>query len=184
VGTKSGLQVDNFSIGRNLFAFLETVRCKTETLTLWVDAVCINQNKNSPEKAIAVAMMDTIYRNAKRTIIWLGESSADSSKAMKTVREFNKGDFVGTALNPKDEKWVAVRKLLRRRWWSRLWVLQECLLSCDPLTVRCGIDTAPLDKFIELRLAQDRYNAQHTRAFGGMHLFNGVGVPLSESFVN
>ncbi|KAK2022893.1 hypothetical protein LX32DRAFT_572820 [Colletotrichum zoysiae] len=39
---------------------------------LWADAVCINQSSNA-EKSVQVAMMATIYKNARDVVVWLGE---------------------------------------------------------------------------------------------------------------
>jgi hypothetical protein len=160
--TEAGLREDDLCIHLNLFNFLRTIRSDKTALTLWIDALCINQRDKSPEKATAVAMMDKIYRSAKSTIIWLGDSSPSSSIAMEAVRDFQDQNFDDEDICPFDFKWLAVRGLLRRRWFQRLWVLQEVLLSREPVTVQCGTDTAPLSKFIELRLAQNRYNAKHT----------------------
>lgn len=169
-------------VNHNLYAFLTTVRHRTKAITLWIDALCINQDDSSIEKAVFVPMMDSIYRSAKRTIVWLGPASKDSALAMHTVRTFNPHDFAKTdSLHPRDPHWVALRKLLRRHWWSRLWVLQEALLSRDAI-VRCGDETVPLDSLIALRLAEEAHHS-HVRQFGGLQLFN-TGCPLSECFIH
>lgn len=42
------------------------------TIGLWVDAICINQSSND-EKSLQVAMMASIYREAKDVVVWLGD---------------------------------------------------------------------------------------------------------------
>jgi hypothetical protein len=51
---------------------------------LWIDAICINQNDDA-EKEREVAHMDVIYRQAKRVLIWLGNSGDNSDLAMSQI---------------------------------------------------------------------------------------------------
>ncbi|KAH7381210.1 heterokaryon incompatibility protein-domain-containing protein [Phaeosphaeria sp. MPI-PUGE-AT-0046c] len=55
----------------NLERALRHLRDPTHDQTLWVDAVCINQN-DIEEKSKQVAMMGTIYKDCSRVRIWLG----------------------------------------------------------------------------------------------------------------
>ncbi|KAF2213754.1 hypothetical protein CERZMDRAFT_12653, partial [Cercospora zeae-maydis SCOH1-5] len=48
-------------------------RTISEPLTLWIDAICINQN-NEKEKCEQVARMRDIYSRAEEVIAWLGSS--------------------------------------------------------------------------------------------------------------
>jgi hypothetical protein len=60
-----------------LLRFRKTILSRGHTCeTLWVDAVCINQN-DIPERNSQVAMMGNIYRLALWTFAWLGEESDD-----------------------------------------------------------------------------------------------------------
>lgn len=58
-------------ITKNLFDALQRLRSDVPR-TLWVDALCINQD-DLGEKGHQVANMGQIYRNARRVIVWLGE---------------------------------------------------------------------------------------------------------------
>lgn len=44
---------------------------RRKSLTLWIDAICIDQGSND-DKSTQVAMMAEIYQHAKRVIVWLG----------------------------------------------------------------------------------------------------------------
>lgn len=69
-------------VGSNLKKALEHIRSE-EDVVLWVDAICINQ-ENPDEKSEQVKRMDSIYRDAAETIVWLGPADmlARSDAAM------------------------------------------------------------------------------------------------------
>ncbi|KAL8930408.1 MAG: hypothetical protein Q9208_000591 [Pyrenodesmia sp. 3 TL-2023] len=70
-----------FPVTRNLDVALRYLREPDKPRVLWIDAVCINQ-WNLAEKTHQVGMMRSIYRNASRVLIWLGETDKDIRKAM------------------------------------------------------------------------------------------------------
>lgn len=61
-----------FSVTPSLHTALKRLRRADSQRTLWVDAVCINQEDNA-EKAIQVAMMSDIYTRTSDALLWLGE---------------------------------------------------------------------------------------------------------------
>ncbi|KAK0624310.1 heterokaryon incompatibility protein-domain-containing protein, partial [Immersiella caudata] len=60
----------------NLQSALRHLRLPSEMVTLWVDAVCINQDDDA-EKSSQVQQMGRIYRSAELVIAWLGEAADD-----------------------------------------------------------------------------------------------------------
>lgn len=55
---------------------LYALRLPDKPRTLWIDAICINQNTDGRalrERGQQVSMMQDIYRKAKRVVVWLGE---------------------------------------------------------------------------------------------------------------
>ena len=56
----------------NLHQALRYIRKPSEPAFLWVDALCINQDDNL-ERGHQVALMGSIYKNAGRVLIWIGE---------------------------------------------------------------------------------------------------------------
>lgn len=131
------------SVKPNLHAFLTEFRHPTKEVALWVDRVCIDQS-NTDEKADQVSKMGTIYSTAANVAIWLGpaDDKGTSDRAM---------DFIGSMLNQdveqnlKDEnaqnkhamEWSDLLSLMRRRWFSRRWIIQELALA-KTAEVRCG----------------------------------------------
>lgn len=62
------------SIGRSLYDFLETASWRFANPTLWIDALCINQEDDG-EKSAQVQWMGTIYEGATEVLIWLGNDT-------------------------------------------------------------------------------------------------------------
>ncbi|KAK4119748.1 HET-domain-containing protein [Parathielavia appendiculata] len=58
-------------IGQNLRSALLHLRYEDRPRTLWVDAVCINQD-DIDERSSQVALMGDIYTKATRVVVWLG----------------------------------------------------------------------------------------------------------------
>lgn len=83
-----------FRVSINLYRALAHLgRAEPErTMPIWIDAICINQ-KDDEEKGLQVARMREIYRNAMRTIIWLGEGTEASDLVMTHLNRIGKEAF-------------------------------------------------------------------------------------------
>ncbi|KAL8668080.1 MAG: hypothetical protein Q9202_000058 [Teloschistes flavicans] len=137
------------SITRNLEAALRQFRSPTENIQLWVDAICINQ-ADDDEKSFQVAMMRSVYASACRTWVWLGPSDAGSDGAMDIVQGFQYRDFTHDELRLiSRESWDGIGNLMRRSWWTRIWVIQE-VLSSRWVEVWCGSKKADVGCFVKL----------------------------------
>lgn len=130
---------------RPLFKVLKTKGALKDGIWWWIDCTCINQQDNH-EKSHQVPLMGLIYELAEETIIWLGEESYDSDSAMDFI------DFLHELLpkastdqqlqdyfkeNPQPAKWKALQNLLLRRWWTRVWTVQEYALAAN-VSFWCG----------------------------------------------
>ncbi|EUC43988.1 hypothetical protein COCMIDRAFT_38114 [Bipolaris oryzae ATCC 44560] len=78
----------------NLEAALRRIRPSDSEVTLWVDAVCINQ-QDLDERNVQVAMMSKLYSKTMLTYAWLGE---DDDGSAERVFSFIRG-FVGDFTN-------------------------------------------------------------------------------------
>lgn len=87
------------NVGVNLHTALRHFRSKTKTRTLWVDAICINQN-NVKERNQQVEMMRDIYHQCERVLIWLGESKATTPQTSQMGSYEWKTDFSGSSPHP------------------------------------------------------------------------------------
>ncbi|KAM7192089.1 Heterokaryon incompatibility protein (HET) domain containing protein [Rhypophila sp. PSN 637] len=106
----------------------------------WMDCICINQ-QDPAERSAQVGLMNTLYRQAAKTVIWLGQESADSNVGMAFLQLLAE-DYTGTEedelywntnirphIAANSLGWKAVENMLTRKWWERVWTLQEYLVS-------------------------------------------------------
>ena len=89
--------------------------------------------------------MRRIYWEAFKTYLWLGEASDDSDTAMDFLITARKEDFEEPNFSANAARWKALNTLFERPWWTRLWIVQEALLSGNPI-LRCGNKEVPLDR--------------------------------------
>jgi hypothetical protein len=61
----------------NLGAALQRLRHRFRRRTVWIDALCINQN-DLEERAQQVSFMKDIYARAKHVVVWLGDNNVDA----------------------------------------------------------------------------------------------------------
>ncbi|KAF4829834.1 Heterokaryon incompatibility protein 6, OR allele [Colletotrichum siamense] len=142
------------NVTRNLRLALQTLRHQSRKpggFKLWVDSICINQD-NVPERNVQVAQMGKIYSQASHVAIWLGDASETSEAAMRLVNNCHKLnsdiEVIESVIN--DELGGrALTELLQRRYWKRMWVFQEIVLSRSA-TVYCGQHSARWDDFKRL----------------------------------
>ena len=153
----------------NLRAALLNIRKLDQPCTLWVDAVCINQ-ANVSERNHQVAIMDDIYRNAARTIVWLGDSHPPYTKkayamvdelaaeaiSRQYVGAINSSTFLSLSMlsaerveSPLFDRFrddFSILHLACARWWFRTWTVQEILLAAEAV-VMTGTFTMDWDRF-------------------------------------
>ena len=128
-----------------------------ERFKFWIDAVCINQS-DDVEKSSQVRMMSEIYERAQSTILWLGKSGDNSDLAIDFISDVEtSGQSYFDSYDSMIESpvWQALRSLLERQWWSRVWVIQEAMLSKQPW-IKCGAKEVAYHKFTQLKTLHER----------------------------
>lgn len=125
---------------------------------LWIDAICINQ-RDSKEQASQVNRMDSIYKQAISTLVWLGESSSFDTKRIVRVIEvirnippenweqMDMGTQATTGIQiaeirrrhrlPNAGTMQSMIRVFERNWFGRVWTVQEVSLS-RKIIVLCG----------------------------------------------
>jgi len=160
---------DTFRIGitGSLAVALRNLRHPTKPKILWIDALCINQD-DLAERSAEVLGMDLIYSNAVEVIVWLGPKSENSGLAIETLSRIGKDVHYSAkrrkfryrterswaerlvddaeALKSNAPSWIAIRDLLRRDWFTRLWVFQEIGLATNA-TIFIGEDHIDWQRF-------------------------------------
>ncbi|EJT76052.1 hypothetical protein GGTG_05976 [Gaeumannomyces tritici R3-111a-1] len=129
------------SVRANLHHALSHLRdCFVERV-LWIDAICINQDDNE-EKGQQVQSMAKIYAKASRVIVWLvdppdsgdqsdnGDQAGGGGRALEAIRAAAAAKHaaaeeqrVDSQLDERERR--AILGLLERKWFRRIWVLQE-----------------------------------------------------------
>ncbi|KAK5653496.1 hypothetical protein OQA88_8755 [Cercophora sp. LCS_1] len=150
-------------ISRNLYDALNAVTRARHAKYLWADALCVNQADNT-EKATQIPLMGEIYSRCERVIVWLGNDKThvdamlsihrniaaaiiktnSLSKARDMFEANPSPDFLEQELDVKvsEKKWKAYAEFYEnRRWFSRLWVIQEVALAPE-VKVLCGWRTS------------------------------------------
>ncbi|XTI87660.1 heterokaryon incompatibility protein-domain-containing protein [Cenococcum geophilum] len=101
----------------------------------WVDALCIDQ-ENAEERRIQVQMMTRIYSSASETVAHFGALNPSAGLRMLgtlAVRRTMPNPAVWMIEAASDEAlaadWQALHALLHAPYWSRVWILQETIVS-------------------------------------------------------
>lgn len=127
------------TVGVSLFEFLQSMHESSEFDTwFWIDQLSIDQ-KNVSEKNHQVARMSEIYTRADQVYAWLGLPVTDPLKVCAAF------DFLQSVSHtyrlPRNQAiidvWRSLKELFSRRYWKRLWVVQEVLLA-SRLILICG----------------------------------------------
>ncbi|KAF3041524.1 hypothetical protein E8E12_005038 [Didymella heteroderae] len=122
-----------FSLRENVFRFLVNF-CEKEppralanghAPLLWIDSICIDQD-NVLERNHQVGLMAEIYGRCETVLMWLNNEGQDDSSS-EAARNFQ------IAMKPKH-----LANLLRNRYFSRLWIVQEVLLAREVLVLVRG----------------------------------------------
>ncbi|KAI7223039.1 hypothetical protein KC333_g713 [Hortaea werneckii] len=117
-------------------------------LVVWIDAVCIDQS-NPAEKAVQVAKIGDVFRNATRTLIYTGSDAADAADIADVGPSHNRSlvpsamrkwwkeyEVKGKAILRSDTpSTFDDSKMAQRPWFRRTWVVQEVMLSRRPVII-------------------------------------------------
>ncbi|KAL8829021.1 MAG: hypothetical protein Q9170_006349 [Blastenia crenularia] len=140
-------------VSSNLYDVLVRLQQSRADIFLWVDAVCINQEDFTERNAQVNAMSD-IYGNSSEVIVWLGEEDPATKETIELIQDIalaakardsegnlinqrrlghwafqNPETLVSIGLPPVNlNQWRNLVDFFKRRWFERLWVVQEIAL--------------------------------------------------------
>jgi hypothetical protein len=136
-------------LSRTLTHLFATLRGQGNRFKLWIDALCINQEDVS-ERASQVTIMGQVYSSAKQVLLWLGPSNPTSQVAFRFMDATRKLSWPDGWEEPLGEDWIRsleyVLAVLSRKWFRRVWVIQEVTLNKNVLMM-CGTDSIGFDTF-------------------------------------
>ncbi|KAF4430289.1 putative Heterokaryon incompatibility protein, partial [Fusarium austroafricanum] len=126
----------------SLYSALRRVRDKGKSVTVWADAICINQDDNE-EKVRQILLMPEIFKAAQTVFAWLGEESDRSAEAIRKLADIAKASKRSRNLQSRgvpthdDLHWNYINKLLSRPWFRRVWIVQELVFAQKAIFL-CG----------------------------------------------
>jgi hypothetical protein len=157
------------SVRKNLADALQHLRYPDRPRTLWIDAICVNQ-QDLEERSQQVQRMADIYTLAQCVVVWLGSEAEDSSWALRALNRIGSmidPDWSDNSMKLSDEARAAgelhwadrnafmpyrnreldpVQRLLERAWFERLWIQQEIGLASNAVLM-CGTEGVPWSRF-------------------------------------
>lgn len=112
---------------------------------MWVDAVCNNQ-RDVVEREAQVRMMTQTYQDCARVIVYLGDERFPFSQPLDNLRHTSYGLGIPEG-HPFHEKLFRLDDLLQRKYFTRLWMIQE-LIFAEIAVIRIGNTDFRADGFI------------------------------------
>jgi len=149
-----------FNATVNLESALRQIRRQDEkeVLVMWVDAICINQ-ADVEEQNQQVGLMGPIYSDAETVIAWLGDADHVSDSLATIVERGIPSPPAEDAADHASLRYEYAVEIHRiqmlfliiatRPWWTRVWIVQECVLPKNEPVLRCGTKILPWTKFFE-----------------------------------
>lgn len=167
----------------NLYLALQRLRLRDHHRTIWIDAICINQ-QDAEERGSQVAIMGEIYRKASIVDVWLGESgpadtATQDSAALADALYYHSHSFRSKESRQLKSKIArgelthlesAMRKF-HSPWYERVWVIQEFRLASQALLLFGDFSWT----YSELdRVAQGLQESSIRRSFPGRFHDRGI----------
>jgi hypothetical protein len=131
-----------FRVRRSLWEFLwrtASGRLPFVEHYFWIDQICINQ-LDAPEKSKQVTIMGDIFKNARQVVSWLGVAQDGGDKVIARLSQGASIDNVLDDCEPigLDVDHDHITILLNRRYFNRMWVVQEVVLAPDDWIIASG----------------------------------------------
>ena len=135
-------------VQNTIFQLLKRLRGEDSPVSLWIDAICINQAETR-ERDSQVEMMGRIYSSASLVVAWVGEEDNRTARLAQFLdnmveRVQSKYMLDVNKLWRMDVEWTDLAIFLQRPWFTRTWVLQEVCLA-KRCVLRCGPYSWPWD---------------------------------------
>lgn len=116
-------------VRENLWYALYHLRHSHEEVSLWTDALCIDQ-QNDLEKARLIPQMSIVYRRAEEVVLWLDNYNVPSY-LQRYLPQMARWQGVPKEIDWEyhttwwDEAVPWLYRLIHARYWQRTWIIQE-----------------------------------------------------------
>jgi len=109
------------------FEVLQNLRSHVNAVTIWIDALCIDQN-DKEDNDRQIPLMSKIYENANTTVIWLcpSPSAALAVSLVNRIFLLNRlNQIMGTKITYEVSQSAAraLQEMLQRSWFERAWIV-------------------------------------------------------------
>jgi hypothetical protein len=126
-------------VTQSLQQALLRIRLSDRIRTVWIDGLCINQT-DDVEKSNQVQLMQRIFRDAKRVLVWLGPDGHNAAydafeicrsleKQQMDCKELQETITAAMHMNAVSQNWNSLLRLVECHWWKRVWIIQEAVLA-------------------------------------------------------
>ncbi|KAF7530976.1 hypothetical protein G7054_g9327 [Neopestalotiopsis clavispora] len=154
------------NVTQNLELVLQDLRLPEQERYLWIDGICIDQEKDK-ERNHQVRQMGTIYQRAELVLFHLGRSN-DLTPVVQEIFEIYQEQhklrpemtfesvwfFVEPLLTLRNRDFeaeirVALRTILEAPWFRRIWIIQE-VANARRALLHWGSASLPVALFVQL----------------------------------
>jgi hypothetical protein len=139
------LRVFRLSITPGLHECLIHLRRLFGGCTIWIDAVCINQN-DLVEKDGQISLMGHIYSKAEICYAWLGPGTPNSDKAMDILIQRSKNSFWAFSSKSAPTVTASTKTALKTTLHDQWRIFRHLLSECKPVPE----DIKPPERQIEV----------------------------------
>lgn len=126
------LDGQSYAIRPKLYEALHHLRHANDTVILWIDALCINQD-DLLERSLQVPLMSKIFSQARQVLLWIGGGRLEAATLRLFIDKDARTQFLGVAT------------IENTSWFTRLWTMQEFILAKNPVfcarSARCAWST-------------------------------------------
>ncbi|KAI4626363.1 uncharacterized protein J4E87_004865 [Alternaria ethzedia] len=145
-----------FTVGYNLWSYLDEMRSQEQYQLYWIDAVCINQ-RNVLERNHQVQNMRQIYSNAASVSIWLGrlDQSPHCGVGMEFLATGEKAELCTY------DQGKGILGLCSRNYWTRVWIIQEIMLAKECTIYYCNLRANLSTLYNLIGEVRDFYTLEH-----------------------
>ncbi|KAK0725074.1 heterokaryon incompatibility protein-domain-containing protein [Lasiosphaeris hirsuta] len=128
---------------------------------VWIDSICINQD-DIREREAQVAKMAHIYSECRQAVVYLGDDIVKPLSPGEYPPRRRLEDAIGRStsrgqLVNEDKREVDIFHLLKRRYFSRVWIIQELILPRQ-ISIPVGTMELCVDKLTGPALSSYNWN--------------------------